>query len=506
MIRRGLIFFFAALLLGIGFVFYWTADANRFKAELQNLLSEQTGFPVTIQGDLSWRLFPSLVLTAKSVTAVSETQQWSVGRLALDLDMMTVIRTRNVDQWRVKALQLGDVAMLEDGDRLRVHALELQNFSLGTPSPLSTNLDYTAQYAAEDSTPIVLALNTLVTYHPQSQRIEFSQGAFTTDAASGLCHLNLEPVGFSGELPVASDADLVNVAVLRSFDWNGECQLDHITVAEQRFDGGHVTLTNNGAVADGTLHIPEFFGGVAMARVVIDANQTPVRWQITPTLTGVDSERLLTWLDQRLQWMAALAYGGTIELTGNSEPEILASMTGETTFDGGQGRISITKIKEPLLKVATLLKESERISRWPDLWDYQRLVGNWRIQGTEHTLDFALDNLTVTADGQYDVVTDEMDMLAELQFATLAEGQMFDVNPLLMDLPIPIRCRGPADAPTCALVADAAQRIVAKVLTSDEDSALRAKINEKIEAEVPEQYREAARGLLDLLSGSAQER
>ena len=95
-----------------------------------------------------------------------------------------------------------------------------------------------------------------------------------------------------------------------------------------------------------------------------------------------------------------------------------------------------------------------------------------------------------------------LDMLAELQFTTLTEGQMFDVNPLLMDLPIPVRCVGSADAPTCRLVGDAAQRIVAKVLTSDENSALRAKIDEKIEEQVPEEYRDAARGLLDLLGGA----
>ena len=95
-----------------------------------------------------------------------------------------------------------------------------------------------------------------------------------------------------------------------------------------------------------------------------------------------------------------------------------------------------------------------------------------------------------------------MDMLAELQFTTLADGQMFDVNPLLMDLPIPIRCVGAANEPSCGLVADAAQRIVAKVLTSDENSALRAKLDEKIEEEVPEQYRDAARGLLDLLGNA----
>jgi hypothetical protein len=502
MIRRALTIVFVALLLGVGFLLYWSADANRFKPELQSLLSDQSGIGVTIQGDLSWKLFPPLRLNAESITAVNDDQRWSVGTLALELDVMTVIRTRDVDQWRVQALHLSDVVMLEDGDRLRIHQLELKDFSRDKPSPLSAALDYTAQYDSPDSAAIPLTLTTLVTYHTDPLRIEFTNGEFTTDAAAGNCNLSVVPVEDSGDLPQSTDADLVSVSGLRSFDWDGECDLDRLSILDQQFKQGVVTLTNKAAVADSKLQLPDFFGGRAELRVVTNASNTPVRWHVTPTLDGVDSERLMAWLDQRLQWMAALAYGGSIDLTGNTQAELLASVAGESTFDGGRGTIAITKLKEPLLRIATLLKESERISRWPDLWEYQRLTGNWRVQGADHALDFALDNLTVAAKGRYDVLADEIDMLAELEFATLADGQMFDVNPLLMDLPIPIRCVGSLDSPTCALVADAAQRIVAKVLTSDDNSALRAKIDEKIEKEVPEEYRDAARGLLDLLGGA----
>ena len=502
MFRRAFLVVLIAVLLSAGFLLYWTADANRFKPELQALLSEQSGIPVTIEGNLSWRLFPPLVLTAEAVNADNDGQQWSVGKLALDMDVMTILRTRDLEQWRVQALELTDVVMLDEGDRLRVQTLDLRDFRPGTPSPLLASLDYTADYAAAESTPVEVELDALVTYQPQPQAIVFSPAKVSTDAASGDCDLTLRPVVNPGEMPSATDADLVSVAMLRSFDWQGECALAEITVDGQSFSNGNLALENTGAVATSTLTLPEFFGGQAVANVVINASRLPPRWQVTPQLTDVDSQLLMAWLDQRLQWMAALAYGGTIEFTGNTREELLASMSGNTTFDAGQGSISITKIKAPLLKIATLLKEPERVSAWPDLWDYQRLTGDWRIQGAQHALDFALDNLTVTAHGSYDVLDDQLDMLAELQFTTLAEGQMFDVNPLLMDLPIPVRCVGSADAPTCRLVGDAAQRIVATALTSDEDSALRAKIDEKIEEKVPEEYRDAARGLLDLLGGA----
>ena len=129
-------------------------------------------------------------------------------------------------------------------------------------------------------------------------------------------------------------------------------------------------------------------------------------------------------------------------------------------------------------------------------------MGKWRVDKQHHNLDFALDNLSVVADGNYDASRNELDMLAQLTFKTLTEGRMFEVDPLLMDLPIPVRCRGALEDPQCRVDEKAAQQLVASVLTSKEGSAMRQKLDAKIEEQVPEEYREAARGLLDLLGGT----
>lgn len=505
MIRRLLLL--AGLLLLIvaiaaGFVL---SNPNRFKAELQALLVEQTGVPLKIRGDLDWRLLPPLVLTAQDVHAEQTDQQWTIGSLALDLDVMTVIRTRDVNSWRVQALELSDVTLLQDGDKIEVHTARLADFSLGQPAAAAAEISYTADYERADATTLPISVDGFVTYHADPQRIELTDTDFATDGAAGTCTATFVPIENPGPLPEESDDDLVNVATFRSFDWNGECRLTQLVVNERDFEHGVVTFVNKGGVAGTILEVPEFFGGEAKLRLVTDASQNPVRWQLSPTLTGVDSQQLIAWLDQQLQWIAPLAYGGSLEFTGNTQAELLASMRGSTTFDGGQGRISVSEIKAPLLRAATLLNEPERVAAWPELWDYQKLAGTWNVNGTQHVLDLALDNLKIAANGTYDLATDHLDMLAELQFATLAEGQMFDVNPLLMDLPIPVHCVGPVDAPKCSLPADAAKQLLSKVLTSDENSAMRAKLDETIEEKVPEEYRDAARGLLDLLGGALQQ-
>ncbi len=271
----------------------------------------------------------------------------------------------------------------------------------------------------------------------------------------------------------------------------------------QRFEQVVLELSNKGGNSNTTLSIPEFFGGSATARVDINAERDQVAWRIAPDLQEVDSQALMAWLDQRLTWVAPLAYGGAITMTGNTESELMRSISGSTEFDGGKGSIDVTRIKQPLLALATLLREDEHIRKWPEIWEYERFIGEWDIKGTQHTLDLALDNLTAAINGVYDPVTDALDMQLDIVFEDNPDMHSFDVNPLLVGLPLPLRCTGTLEEPKCAVDAAAAQRIVASALTSEKGSELRNKIEEKIDEQVPEEYRDAAKNLLDIFSRSA---
>jgi len=189
-------------------------------------------------------------------------------------------------------------------------------------------------------------------------------------------------------------------------------------------------------------------------------------------------------------------------MTGNTEQELVNSVQGNTTFNGGKGKIDITQIKQPLLSLAALFQEQARIANWPDLWDYQRLTGEWVINGTNHKMDFALDNLTAAIQGVYNPLTDALDMDVEFLFEDNPDIVGFDVNPVLLGLPIPLSCSGTLEEPKCGVKPEATRNLVAAVLTSEQGSEIREKIDRKIEEEVPEEYREAARGLLDLLGDS----
>lgn len=477
---------------------YLLKDPNRFKPELESLIEEQSGVPLTIGGRLEWRLWPPISITAADLSADYQGQQWHVGRLTLDLDAIAAVR--DPSRWRVQSLTVDDATLREEGSLLTVSQARLSDLAPNRPAPLSARLSY----AAEGQAPLPVNLNGKVSLDPDTLGLTLKDTRVETSNAEGTCDLGARPVVNPVAGPPVTDEDLIPVDVFRAYSWSGECHLDWLQLNDQRFEGVDVAFGNDAGDSTLTARIPHFFGGQAVADVAIDARTTPVKWTLTPTLTDVNSSELMSWLDQRLEWVASLAYGGTLTLEGNTPDALAASLSGDTRFDGGQGRIDIARIRSQLLDLATMFNEGDRIRGWPEMWNYQRLVGTWHIDHQHHKLDAALDNLSLTAEGDYLPAEDDMNMLLTLQFGKDPSLPVFDLNPLLYDLPIPVRCRGSVEEPTCKVDDRVAKRVVAAALGS-KDSELRTKLEKKIDEEVPEQYRDAARSLLDALGSSLED-
>ena len=478
--------------------YFFLQDPNRFKPEIEAFIEEQTGAKVDIGADLRWQLIPPLALAASGVEAEYDGSRYQLEALKLNLDLMSVIRTQDIDQWEVTALTLVGLKIEQDGSTTDIESFRLDNFKPGRASPFSTTL---TQYSP-DAEPLPLTLDGMIAIDLDSRQATLTATRFETTAASGVC--NLTATVKDETQPTDPKNAIIPVSIWRSVDWNGNCELDRLTLEEEDFSDVAISLSNQGGVSTTEVSIPEFFEGSAGVILDIDASADPVQWRIEPDLARADSTSLMNWLDQRLKWIAPLAYSGEIRMTGNTREELVHSVRGKTTFDGGQGRIDIAQIKQPLLSLATLFRSPERIEAWPDLWRYEQLIGEWVINGTRHKMDFALDNLTAAATGDYDPLNDLLDMDVEFLFEDNSGLHGFDVNPVLVGLAIPLKCSGSLEAPTCRVTADATRNLVAAALTSEEGSEVREKIDEAIEEKVPEEYREAARGLLDLLGKSLQ--
>ena len=508
---RAVISLLVLLVIVAGVALYLLQDPNRFKPELVKIIEAQTGVPVRIDGDLSWKLFPPISLSAQKISADYEGTEYTLGSLILDVNLMSVIQTQDIDQWQIKALQLKDLHLRQEADETHLKHLRLRDFKPGVASPFDAELTY----RSGDEPAIPLKVEGHIAYFMDANRLQLNNTHFETTDASGVCDLqatlkdsnqtNVDTGGGDGVVGdgvVGDDSAIIPLEVWRGIDWEGDCLLDRLQIEDEDFHDVAIALRNSGGNSTTEMLIPDFFGGSAGAEIAIDASRTPVQWVIVPDLQRADSQALMSWLDQRLRWIAALAYSGEITMTGNTEEELINSIRGTTVFDGGRGKIDIAQIKQPLLNLARLFKEGERIASWPDMWPYERLLGEWQINGKEHAIDLSLDNLVAALNGTYDPLTDELDMKVEVMFEDLPDMHSFDVNPLIVGLPIPLNCRGTLEAPDCRIDAAATRELVATVLASEQGEEILEELDRKIDEEVPEEYREAAKGLLDLLGGA----
>ncbi len=484
--------------LAIG-AFLYLQDANRLKPEIEQLISEQSGYTTRIKGDVSWSLLPPLKLKVAEVELTRSEDQITAAMLVLNMDLSAMWNDMN--QWQVSELTLLDALYTADGAVTQLNKFDIKDFRLGEPAKVFADVIYTAEPDAE---PIAARMNGWVTYTPaaanQAQRIIIKDARIESDMVTGICQGQAtDNLLAPAKLPVAGKDDLLPLATLLSYNFSVDCNLSELVLGTETFQQSRVDVTNTAGRLNVMLNVADFLGGTLQSDIDIDASTPAPVWTVLPEVSNVDSQRLIDWTNQRMQWIAAIALNSKVTLRGNTAAQLINSVKAVTDFDGGQGQLNISKIKAQLVQVAALTRQSDRASTWPDLWDYEQFTGRWNIDGAIHSLKFALDNMSVDANGKYDYLTDTIDMLANVTVNEAPETSPFQINPLLQGTPIPIRCTGAADNPTCQVDRNAAQQIVAKALQSGDDSDLRRKLEQKIEEDVPEQYRETARGLLDIL-------
>ncbi len=486
---------------------FWIQDANRLKPELESLLSDASGYDVSINGDVRWQLWPPLLLNMGDLEARSDEQQITAESVELKMDLSAV--WQDIDRWQVSELIVSSATLRDEDRSTAVETLSLSGFAPGRSADFSLNAAFSdSSPEATAAAPLQARAAGKVTYFAATdatrERITLQDTRIVSDLGDGTCDLDMTTAANPPAQPIkVSDDALLPLDLLASYDISGECILDRLPLGSETFNDASIELSNVNDSLDVFLAINDFLDGSLRVEVSVDTAVRPIVWTVDPEILNVDSQRLIDWSEQRLQWVAHIGANSTLTMRGNTEAELVRSVQATSEFDGGKGQLNIEKIKTQLMRLAVLAGEAERIAQWPDIWQYETFTGRWNIEGTEQVLAFALDNMSVNARGSYDYFSDELDMLGNVTIhETEGAATPFKINPLLVGTPIPVRCRGSSADPTCRLDQDAAKQIVARALTTNDESGLRQKLEEKIDENVPEEYRDAARDLLDILGRS----
>jgi len=503
MILAGLI----GLLIIAGVALLWLLkDPNQYKDQIETLIEENAGIKINIEGDLSWRLWPPIVLQAADLSFEDEETSYELERLSVHAQAMALLQSE--PDLQIQSLELNGLTMSDKrfDSVTEVVSLTLKDFSLNKASPLHVEAITGANTA--EATPF--EMDAMITYRQDDDAVDITNAQFETAGIVGSCdavvtQLSRSPTSNHSE----TSEDLLPLDTFRAQDWDATCNIPSMDAGGLVLANVGITAKNTGGRSNINVNVPEFFDGTAKVDVDINASRHSPRWKVNPDVSGADTQAVMAWMEQNLKWAAPLLFNGEFTMIGNTTNDLISSVSGNAKFDGGTGKIDISMIKESASTLASLasvagadvLPELQaaiaKVAAWPEELDYSELAGNWKINGSQQTFDFALDNLAINATGTADALTDKLDMTAELTFLENSVINSFDLPSELRNVPIPVRCVGTMTEPDCGLDRTATQKIVAGVLRGSATN----KIQDVIADKVPEEYKEVANDLLKGLFG-----
>ena len=486
--RRFLLIALALVVAFAGFIAWFVQDANRFKPALVSHLERVAGIPMEIRGDLAWQFMPHLWLAAEELYATHDGRAWSAGRLAVRPDFASLIRNpRTPDRWRIEEAMVQDLAIDDAGGNLvQAPRLIMRNIGLGNPAPVEALV----VYIPEGREPVEVTLaGTLIV---ESRRFSARGFSFRMPGASGNCDFQAMPNGKLWPPLAPVENEILPVGMLRAYDWDGRCDIERMERRGEAIENAVVVLDNKEGGGILSIDAPEFLGGRAQLEVIVQADASPVTWNLRPAMAGVDSRRLAAWLGGGSLIAAPVDYGGDIRMKGNTSTALAASISAETRFSTGPGEIDGGAMTEPLAEVSNILNSGGSVAGVPANVEYEKLDGVWIVDGERHRLDLSLDSLRLEAEGDYLFEDDKLDLRGVIDPGQSIEQLGLGLAPVVAGARFHFRCRGSAAEPGCRLDA---KRTLLDAGAAEGSAVARG----LIDAHVPEKYRATARSLLDSL-------
>jgi len=343
----------ALLAIAAATVSFLLGNPERLRGPLEAYFSERTGLPVRITGDLDWQLLPPLKLRLTQLEAGSpdSKRRGSLAHVSLSISPWSVLRAPSEPSlWTMRAFTLLDLQYV-DGNRLYgVKDFQISDLKDRTAAPFGASLFYddgqTKAEGAQATTIETLNLQGSMLIATSSFSMTMSDVMLTGSLAQGMCDAKLSLMPTTDDKERGSDAsDLVPVADLQETRWQTDCVFDSLSWRGEDFTDVTWFSTNDTGVTRHRLTIADFFDGNAQFDLGIDASPRRVRWEINPTLTGVNGANLLKWVDRRSRWHGPINIDGEVSFTGNSAAAFLFTAKGELNLSSDTGMFDISDVK-----------------------------------------------------------------------------------------------------------------------------------------------------------------
>ncbi len=302
--------------------------------------------------------------------------------------------------------------------------------------------------------------------------------------------------------PVDADADTpLPVEALASMNLLGSVSLASITLNDMRFDDINLYTNIEDSVLDVELAPVSAFNGTLQGAVRFDAQAS------TPALSSQFSVNQMNLVQLAPAISRFNSVTGNLNLeadytaSGATVNGLMDSLTGSTTFAVTDNSVDIGLIKQVFTAIAALSPTGESIQQWPDEMRFSELGGYVVLEeglSTNQEIKLRMDNFDITGSGGVNLAAGTFDY--DLLFTVLGEPftQTIPISERYHDISWPVQCEAAfSDAVSQYCGPDFAQ--VRQIFTQIGTNAVRNRLNEVIDEQVPENIRDGARGLLNNL-------
>ena len=479
-------------------------DNERISLGLKTAIESNSNFTAEFTEPFKWSFSPAPTLQISDFALHDKQTKVSIAQLELQLNWSAL--WTDPSRWQIKNLDVTQAAIRRGSRQADIGQLTVSDFAVGHPSSFFLAASVTTTAGAPPINSLVEG-QFIVGHQTKNNNhsIKFTQLTLHGPTAEGKCKGEIHRLTPTNHQAAATNnvdqgaTTLLPLNALRPYDFQLNCLLKHIRWGGESVGVTSLELEKAAGQIAARIDAQEFLEGTFSAVVNIDTQRQPLHWHITPRLEDINSERLVAYSGQGLTWASTLGADSTITLSGNSREALLASLSAKTQFNSGRGKLSIAKIKQQLEQISLLNGQAQTITKWPEPWTYAWLGGQWTIDGTRHQLKLTIDNVSLEASGTYSDTTKTFDLLGNITFKDPVQDNGLKINRLLMGIPLPFQCKGTVFESACEFDSKGAKKLLANALRQGDDSALRQKLETKINENVPEAYRETARGILDLL-------
>jgi AsmA protein len=307
-----------------------------------------------------------------------------------------------------------------------------------------------------------------------------------------------EPIEETSEIV---DSELIPVETLKTVDVNGQFSISSLTYDTWLMQNLSLKITNGSGALNVTGDVQAYEGNIGFSLNSNYANSVTTKTDFT--VSGVDIAKALELEAMTGTTEVRAAHGWQ----GAMMSDLTKTLDGDATFQIANGTLDVRPIKSLAAIVDGIQGTPSGIAEWPDIMPFDALNGDHKVnQGlaADQTFTANLENMRITGKGGLDYFANSLAYDIEAELLANVGGQ-FTVNENLTGVRWPLRCAGSLDqdaASLCLPDRTAITDLIKRMAAEEVKHRGRNAIQEKLDDVVPDEMKDAAKGLLKGLFGN----